>query len=132
MDRLCEVCPIGKNILDVSSRGSKVKKLMQGRVQVSLIVFYPILATNKKEKRNSMRPKGKQHLVNGKVVWVKMKKEVTQKSSESYFICYPCCVLLNGAPEELKGCCLGLAENYGFEIRVPGVSLELVAGSGTH
>ena len=26
---------------------------------------------------------------------------------------------------------MGLAENYGFEIRVPGVSLELVAGSGT-
>ena len=30
MHRLCEACPIGKNILDVSSRGSKVKKLMQG------------------------------------------------------------------------------------------------------
>jgi hypothetical protein len=73
---------------------------MQGRAQVSLIVFYLILATNKKQKRNSMTPKGKQHLVNGKVVWVKMKKKITQKSSESRFICCPCCVLLNGAPEE--------------------------------
>jgi len=66
---------MGKNILDVSSRGSKVKKLMQGHAQVSLIVFKPILATNKKQKRISMTPKGKQHLVNGKVVWVKMKKK---------------------------------------------------------
>jgi len=74
MDRLCGARPIGKKILDVSSRGSKVKKLMQGRAQVSLIVFYLILATNKKQKRNSMTLKGKQHLVNGKVVWVKMKK----------------------------------------------------------
>jgi len=79
MDRLCEACSIGKNILDFSSRGSKVKKLMQGRTQVSLIVFYLILATNKKQKRNSMRPKGKQHLVNGKVVWVKMKKNYSKK-----------------------------------------------------
>lgn len=79
MHRLCEACPIGKNILDVSSRGSKVKKLMQGRAQVSLIVFYLILATNKKQKRNSMTPKGKQHLVNGKVVWVKMKKKLLKK-----------------------------------------------------
>jgi len=68
MDRLCEAYPIGKNILEVSSRGSKVKKLIQGRAQVLLIVFYLILATNKKQKRNSMTPKGKQHLVNGKVV----------------------------------------------------------------
>jgi len=66
-------------MLDVSSRGSKVKKLMQGRAQVSLIVFYLILATNKKQKRNSMTPKGNQHLVNGKVVWVKMKKEFLKK-----------------------------------------------------
>ena len=79
MDRLCEVCPIGKNILDVSSRGSKVNKLMQGGAQVSLIVFYLILATNKKQKRNSMTSKGKQHLVNGKVVWVKMKKKLLKK-----------------------------------------------------
>jgi len=79
MDRLCEVCPIGKNILDVSSRGSKVNKLMQGGAQVSLIVFYLILATNKKQKRNSMTSKGKQHLVNGKVVWVKMKKKLVKK-----------------------------------------------------
>ena len=100
MDRLCEACPIGKKILDFSSRGSKVKKLMQGRVQVSLIVFYLTLATNKKQKRNSMTPEGKQHLVNGKVVWVKIKKRICQKSSESGFICCPCCVLVNGAPEE--------------------------------
>jgi len=79
MNRLCEACPIGKNILDVSSRGSNVKKLMQGREQVLLIVFYLILATNKKQKRNSMTPKGKQHLVNGKVVGVKMKKELLKK-----------------------------------------------------
>jgi len=79
MDRLCEACPIRKNILDVSSRGSKVKKLMQGCPQVSLIVFYLILATNKKQKRNSMTPKGKQHLVKGKVVWIKMKKKLLKK-----------------------------------------------------
>jgi len=79
MDRLCEACPIGKNILDVSSSGSKVKKLMQGRAQVSLIVFYLILATNKKQKRNSMTPKGKQHLVNSTVVLVKMKKKILKK-----------------------------------------------------
>jgi len=79
MDRVCEACPIGKNILDVSSRGSKVKKLMPGRAQVSLIVFYLILAMNKKQKRNSMPPKGKQHLVKGKVVWVKMKKKLLKK-----------------------------------------------------
>jgi len=79
MDRLCEACPIRKNILDVNSRGSKVKKLMQGRAQVLLVVFYLILATNKKQKRNSMTPKGKQHLVNGKVVGVKMKKELLKK-----------------------------------------------------
>jgi len=78
-DRLCEACSIGKNILDVSSRGSKVKKLMQGHAQVSLIVFYLILATNKKQKRNSITRKGKQHLVNGKVVWVKMKEESLKK-----------------------------------------------------
>jgi len=47
---------------------------MPGCAQVSLIVFYQIQATNKKQKRNSMTPKGKQHHVNGKVVWVKMKK----------------------------------------------------------
>ena len=70
---------MGKNILDVSSRGSKVKDLMQGRAQVSLIVFYLILATNKKQKRNSMTRKGKKHLVNRKVVWVKMKKELRNK-----------------------------------------------------
>ena len=52
---------------------------MQGREQVLLIVFYLILATNKKQKRNSMTPKGKQHLVNGKVVGVKMKKELLKK-----------------------------------------------------
>jgi len=52
---------------------------MQGRAQVSLIVFYLIIATNKKQKGNSMTPKGKQHLVNGKVVWVKMKKELLKK-----------------------------------------------------
>ena len=52
---------------------------MLGRAQVSLIVFYQILATNKKQKRNSMTPKGKQHLVNSKVVWVKMKKELLKK-----------------------------------------------------
>ena len=79
IDRLCKACPIGKNILDVSSRGSKVKKLMQGSAQVSLIVFYLILATNKKQKRNSMTPKGKQHLVNSKVVWVKMTKILLKK-----------------------------------------------------
>jgi len=79
MDRLCEACPIGKNIFDVSSRGSKVKKLMQGRAQVSLIVFYQILAMQKKQKRNSMTTKGKQHLVNGKVVWVKIKKKLLKK-----------------------------------------------------
>jgi len=79
MHRLCEACPIWKNILDVSSRGSKVKKLMQGRAQVSLIVFYLILATNKKQKRNSMTLMGKQHLVNSKVVWVKMKRKLLTK-----------------------------------------------------
>ena len=79
MDRLCEACPIGKNILEVSSRGIKVKKQMQGRTQVSLIVFYLILDMKKKQKRNSMTPKGKQHLVNGKVVWVKMRKELLKK-----------------------------------------------------
>jgi len=79
MDRLCEACPIGKNILDVSSRGCKVKKLIQGHAQVSIIVFYLILATKKKQKRNSMTPKGKQHLVNGKVVWVKIKKNYSKK-----------------------------------------------------
>ena len=105
---------------------------MQGRPQVSLIVFYLILATNKKQKRNSMTLKGKQYLVNGKVVWVKMKKIITQKSSESRFICCLCCILLNSALEELIGCCLGLAENYGFEIHMPALSLELVAGLGTH
>jgi len=87
-------------MLDISSRGSKVKKLKQRHAQVSLIVFYLILATNNEQKRNSMTPKGKQHLVNGKVVWVKSEKEITEKSSESRFICCPCCVLLNGAPEE--------------------------------
>jgi len=30
----------------------------------------------------------------------KNEKEISQKSSESRFICCPCCVLLNGAPEE--------------------------------
>jgi len=79
MDRQCEACPIGKNILAVSSRGSKVKKLMQGRAQVSLIVFYLILATNKKQQRNSMTSKGKPHLVNGKVVWVKRKIKLLKK-----------------------------------------------------
>jgi len=79
MERQCEACPIGKNILHVSLRGSKVKKLMQGRAQVSLIVFYPILVTNKKQERNSMTPKRKQHLVNSKVVWVKMKKKLLEK-----------------------------------------------------
>jgi len=79
MDRLCKACPIGKNILDVSSRGSKVKKLMQGRAQVSLIVFYLILATNKKQKRNSITPKGKEHVVNGKVVCVKSEKQSYSK-----------------------------------------------------
>jgi len=79
MDRVCEACLIGNNILDISSRGSKVKNLMQGRAKVSLIVFYLILATNKKQKRNEMTPKGKQHLVNGKVVWVKMKKKLVKK-----------------------------------------------------
>jgi len=53
--------------------------VMQGRALVSLIVFYLIHATNKKQKRNSMKPKGKQHLVNGKVVWVKMKNELLKK-----------------------------------------------------
>jgi len=52
---------------------------MEGRAQVSLIVFDLILATNKKQKRNSMTPKGKKHLVNGKVVWVKMKKQLLKK-----------------------------------------------------
>jgi len=79
MARLCEVYPIRKKVLDVSSRGSKVKKLMQGRAQVSLIVFYLILPTNKKQKRNSITPKGKQHLVNGKVVWVKKKNQLLKK-----------------------------------------------------
>ena len=63
----------------LSSRGSKVKKLMQGRAHVSLIVFYLILATNKKQKRNSMTAKGKQHLVNGKVVGVKMTRKLGKK-----------------------------------------------------
>ena len=79
MDRLCKACPIGKNILDVSLGGCKVKKLMQGRAQLSLIVFNLILATNKKQKRNSMTPKGKQHLVNSKVVCVKMKMKLLKK-----------------------------------------------------
>jgi len=79
MDRLCEACPIGKNTLDISGRGSKVKKLLEGRTQVVLIVFYLILATNKKQKRNAMTPKGKQNLVNGKVDWVKMKKQLLKK-----------------------------------------------------
>jgi len=48
---------------------------MQGRAQVSLIVFYLILATLKKQKRKSMTLKGKQHLVNSKVVGVKMEKK---------------------------------------------------------
>jgi len=52
---------------------------MQGRAQVSLIVFYLILATNKKEKRNSMTPKGKQYLVNSKAVWVILKKKLRKK-----------------------------------------------------
>ena len=58
-DRLCAPCLNGKNILDVCTMGSKVKKLMQGCAQVSLIVFYLILATNKKQGRDSMTPKGK-------------------------------------------------------------------------
>jgi len=65
--------------LDFSSRGSNVKKLMQGRAQVLLIVFYLKLATNKKQKRNSVTPKGKEHLVNSKVVWVKMQKKLLKK-----------------------------------------------------
>ena len=52
---------------------------MQGHAQVSLIVFYVMLATNKKQKRNSMTPKRKKHLVTGKVVWVKMKKKLLKK-----------------------------------------------------
>ena len=52
---------------------------MEGRAQVSLIVFYLILATNKKQKGNSMTPNGKQYLVNGSVVWVKMKKKLLKK-----------------------------------------------------
>jgi len=56
---------------------------MQGCAQVSLIVFYLILATNKKQKRNSITPKGKTHLVNGKVVGVKSENKITQKCSES-------------------------------------------------
>jgi len=52
---------------------------MQGCAQVLLIVFYLILATKKKQKRNSMTLEGKQHLVNGKVVWVKMKKKLCKK-----------------------------------------------------
>ena len=79
MDRLCEACPIGNKILDVSSRASKVKKRMQRCAQVSLIVFYLILATNKEQKRNGMTSKGKQHLLNGKVVCVKMKKKLVKK-----------------------------------------------------
>jgi len=79
MDRLCEAYPIGKNIIDVSSRGSKVKKLMPECTQVSLIMFSLILATNKKQKRNSITPKGKQHLVHGNVVWVKMKRKLLTK-----------------------------------------------------
>jgi len=79
MDRLYEAWPIWKNLLDVSSRGSKVNKLMQGRAQVSSIVFYLIPATNKKQKRNSRTPKGKEHLVNGKVVWVKIKNKLLKK-----------------------------------------------------
>ena len=79
IDRLYEACTIGKNILYVSSRGSKVKKLMQESAHVSLIVFYLIRVTNKKQKRNSMTLKRKQHPVNGKVVWVKMKKELLKK-----------------------------------------------------
>jgi len=107
MDRLCEACRIGKNILDVSSRGSKVKKLMHWCAQVLLIVFYLILATNKKLKRNSMTLNGKQHLVNGKVVWVKMKKINLLKKIVNLVLfaaravsCCPCCILLNGAPEK--------------------------------
>jgi len=100
MDRPCKVSPIGKKILDVSSRGTKVKKLMPWCAEVSLIVFYLILATNKKQKRNSITPKGKHHLVNIKVVWVKMKQKVKQKSSESRCVCCTCWVLLNGAPEQ--------------------------------
>jgi len=79
MDTLCKACQIGKNILDISSRGSTVKKLRQGRARVLLIVFYLILATNKKQKINSMTPKGKQHLVNSKVIWIKMKKKLLKK-----------------------------------------------------
>ena len=58
---------------------------MQGRAQVSLIVFYLILATNKKQKRNSMTTKGKQHLVNDKDVGVKMKKELLKKVGNLVF-----------------------------------------------
>jgi len=79
MDRVCKACPIGKKILDVSSRGSKVKKLIQGRALVSFIVLYLILATKKKQQRNSMTAKGKQHLVNSKVEWVKIKKKLRKK-----------------------------------------------------
>jgi len=77
-DRHYEVSLNGKNILDLILRGSKVKKLMQGGLYISLLMLYPILTTNKQQKIISMTPIGKQHLVNSKVVLVKMKKEITK------------------------------------------------------